>query len=33
MSQAEWKALHQQPATQEQLDRMAESLAKNDAVR
>lgn len=33
MTQAEWKARHQQPATQEQLDRMAESLAKNDAVR
>jgi len=33
MSQAEWKVRHQQPATQEQLDRMAESLAKNDAVR
>ncbi len=33
MSQAEWKALHQLPATQDQLDRMAESLAKNDAVR
>ncbi|WP_439546439.1 DUF1244 domain-containing protein [Sandarakinorhabdus sp.] len=33
MTQAEWKALHQQPATQEQLDRMAESLAKNEAVR
>jgi hypothetical protein len=33
MTQAEWKARHQQPATQEQLDRMAESLAKNEAVR
>lgn len=33
MTQGEWKALHQQPATQEQLDRMAESLAKNEAVR
>ena len=33
MSQAQWKALHQQPATKEQLDRMAESLAKNEAVR
>jgi hypothetical protein len=33
MTQAEWKALHQQPATQEQMDRMAESLAKNEAVR
>lgn len=33
MTQAEWKALHQLPATQDQLDRMAESLAKNDAVR
>ena len=33
MSQAEWKALHQQPARQEQLDRMAESLARNEAVR
>jgi hypothetical protein len=33
MSPAEWKASHQRPATQEQLDRMAESLAKNEAVR
>ena len=33
MTQADWKAQHQQPATQEQLDRMAESLAKNEAVR
>lgn len=33
MSQAEWKALHQQPATEEQLNRMAESLARNEAVR
>ena len=33
MSQAEWKARHQQPATQAQLDLMAESLAKNEAVR
>ena len=33
MTQAQWKALHQQPASQEQLDRMAESLAKNEAVR
>ena len=33
MSQTEWKAQHQHPATQEQLDRMAESLAKNEAVR
>jgi uncharacterized protein len=33
MTQAEWKALHQQPATQAQLDLMAESLAKNEAVR
>ena len=33
MSQAEWKAQHQQPATQEQMDRMAESLARNEAVR
>ncbi|WP_017668771.1 DUF1244 domain-containing protein [Sandarakinorhabdus sp. AAP62] len=33
MTQAAWKALHQQPASQEQLDRMAESLAKNEAVR
>jgi uncharacterized protein len=32
MTQAEWKAQHQGPATQEQLDRMAESLAKNEAV-
>ncbi|WP_164157187.1 DUF1244 domain-containing protein [Sandarakinorhabdus rubra] len=33
MSQAEWKAKHQAPASQEQLDRMAESLARNEAVR
>ena len=33
MSQAEWKALYQQPATQEQMDRMAESLAQNERVR
>ncbi|MEI6486530.1 MAG: DUF1244 domain-containing protein [Sphingomonadales bacterium] len=33
MSQADWKARHQLPASQEQLDRMAESLAKNEAVR
>jgi hypothetical protein len=33
MPQAEWKARHQKPATQEQIDRMAESLAKNEAVR
>lgn len=33
MTQGEWKALHQQPATPEQLDRMAESLARNEAVR
>lgn len=33
MTQAEWKAQHQQPATQAQMDRMAESLAKNEAVR
>jgi hypothetical protein len=33
MSQTEWKALHQQPATQEQMDRMAESLAQNERVR
>lgn len=33
MTQAEWKQRHQQPATQAQLDRMAESLAKNEAVR
>lgn len=33
MAQAEWKARHQQPASQAQLDRMAESLAKNEAVR
>jgi hypothetical protein len=33
MAQAQWKALHQQPASQQQLDRMAESLAKNEAVR
>lgn len=33
MTQAAWKAQHQQPATQAQLDLMAESLAKNAAVR
>jgi hypothetical protein len=33
MSQTEWKALHQQPARQEQMDRMAESLAQNERVR
>ncbi|WP_353217473.1 DUF1244 domain-containing protein [Sandarakinorhabdus sp.] len=33
MKIADWKARHQQPATQAQLDLMAESLAKNDAVR
>jgi hypothetical protein len=33
MTQAEWKARHQGPASQEQLDRMAESLARNEAVR
>lgn len=33
MTQAEWKAQHQGPASQEQLDRMAESLARNEAVR
>ncbi|WP_310476268.1 DUF1244 domain-containing protein [Sandarakinorhabdus sp.] len=33
MGQAEWKQQHQQPASQEQLDRMAESLARNEAVR
>ena len=33
MSQTEWKAQHQHPATQEQLDRMAESLAQNERVR
>ena len=33
MTQGQWKTLHQQPATQEQMDRMAESLAKNEAVR
>ena len=33
MTPVAWKALHQQPATQEQLDRMAESLAKNERVR
>jgi hypothetical protein len=33
MSPAEWKARYQGPANQEQLDRMAESLARNDAVR
>jgi hypothetical protein len=33
MTQAQWKAQHQGPASQEQLDRMAESLARNEAVR
>jgi uncharacterized protein len=33
MTQVAWKAQHQQPASQAQLDLMAESLAKNDAVR
>lgn len=33
MTQAAWRARFQAPATQEQLDRMAESLAKNEAVR
>ena len=33
MTQAEWKARHQGEATQAQLDRMAESLARNTAVR
>jgi hypothetical protein len=33
MPQAEWKARHQGEATPEQLARMAESLAKNDAAR
>ena len=33
MTQAEWKARHQGPASQDQLDRMAESLARNEAVR
>ncbi|WP_156254541.1 DUF1244 domain-containing protein [Sandarakinorhabdus oryzae] len=33
MSQAAWKERYQQPATQAQLDLMAESLAKNEAVR
>lgn len=33
MTQAAWKAAHQTPASQEQLDRMAESLARNEAVR
>lgn len=33
MTQAEWKTRHQQPATQAQLDLMAESLAKNEVVR
>lgn len=33
MTQGEWKARHQGPASQEQLDRMAESLARNEAVR
>ena len=33
MSQAEWKARHQGEATPEQLARMAESLAKNEAAR
>ncbi|HMI18275.1 MAG TPA: DUF1244 domain-containing protein [Sphingomonas sp.] len=31
MPYAEWKARHQQPATQEQLERMAESLKRNPA--
>jgi hypothetical protein len=33
MPQDAWKARHQQPASQAQLDRMAESLAKNEAAR
>jgi len=33
MPQAEWKARHQGEATPEQLARMAESLAKNEAAR
>ncbi|MEI6418717.1 MAG: DUF1244 domain-containing protein [Sphingomonadales bacterium] len=33
MPQAEWKVRHQAEATQAQLDMMAESLAKNSAVR
>lgn len=33
MPTAQWKARHNTPATQAQLDLMAESLAKNDAVR
>lgn len=33
MPTAQWKAQHGRPATQDQLDRMAESLAKNEAVR
>jgi hypothetical protein len=33
MPQAEWKARHQTEASQAQLDLMAESLAKNAAVR
>lgn len=33
MPQEEWKARHQHGATQAQLDRMAESLAKNEAAR
>jgi uncharacterized protein len=33
MAPADWKALHNRPATQAQLDLMAESLARNEAVR
>ena len=33
MSQTQWKALHQQPARQAQMDRKAESLAQNERVR
>jgi uncharacterized protein len=33
MTQAQWKAQHQAPASQAQLDLMAESLARNEAVR
>jgi hypothetical protein len=33
MTQGEWKAQHQAQASQEQLDRMAESLARNEAAR
>jgi hypothetical protein len=33
MAQDEWKARHQRPASQAQLDLMAESLAKNEAAR